>query len=78
MDPDLWEICHLYRVLVCRKYDKGKKIKEFPEKDRAKARESREIKRKLNQNFHNNRGRSHHDKRNRSYPNHYEQRDRKF
>ena len=29
MDPDLWEIVHLYRVLICRKKGKGKTISEF-------------------------------------------------
>jgi hypothetical protein len=26
MDEDLWEIAHLYRVLICRKISKGKKL----------------------------------------------------
>lgn len=26
MDPECWEIGHLYRVLVCRKVSKGKRI----------------------------------------------------
>lgn len=29
MHPDIWEIGHLYRVLVCRKVGKGKRITEF-------------------------------------------------
>jgi hypothetical protein len=29
MDPDIWEIGHLYRVLVCRKTSKGKRLSEF-------------------------------------------------
>ena len=29
MHPDIWEIGHLYRVLVCRKVSKGKRIGEF-------------------------------------------------
>lgn len=29
MDPDLWEIAHLYRVLVCRKYKNGKKFNDY-------------------------------------------------
>lgn len=27
MDPDLWEICHLYRVLICRKVSQGLSFK---------------------------------------------------
>jgi mRNA (guanine-N7-)-methyltransferase len=34
MDPELWEIAHLYRVLVCRKKTKGKYIHEFDLKRR--------------------------------------------
>jgi len=29
MHPDIWEVGHLYRVLVCRKVSKGKKISDF-------------------------------------------------
>lgn len=29
MEEDLWEIVHLYRVIVCRKVDKGKSIEDF-------------------------------------------------
>jgi hypothetical protein len=34
INPDLWEIAHLYRVLVCRKKRKGKTINEFNLKER--------------------------------------------
>lgn len=34
MDPELWEIAHLYRVLVCRKKSKGRLISEFSLKNR--------------------------------------------
>lgn len=34
MDPELWEIAHLYRVLVCRKKSKGRSISEFSLKAR--------------------------------------------
>lgn len=29
MDPDLWEIAHLYRVLVCRKKNRGRLMNEY-------------------------------------------------
>ncbi len=29
MDADIWEVGHLYRVLVCRKVSKGKRLSEF-------------------------------------------------
>lgn len=34
MDPELWEIAHLYRVLICRKKSKGRTIKDFNLKKR--------------------------------------------
>lgn len=61
MDPDLWEICHLYRVLICRKVDKGKKIKDFPMKDRNNAMQKKEIKRRGNMS--NSRGKNHYSDR---------------
>ena len=29
MEPELWEIVHLYRVLVCRKKDKGEAMNTY-------------------------------------------------
>ncbi len=37
MDPDLWEIAHLYRVLVCRKKSKGEAMNNFTLDKRIKA-----------------------------------------
>lgn len=34
IEKDLWEIAHLYRVLICKKKSKGRTIQEFNLKER--------------------------------------------
>lgn len=43
MDPELWEIAHLYRVLVCRKKSKGMNISDFNLKARQDSIAMREV-----------------------------------
>lgn len=43
MDPDLWEIAHLYRVLVCRKVGNGKTLNQYNLDERLKAYKGKEI-----------------------------------
>ena len=37
MDPEIWEIGHLYRVLVCKKVSQGRHISDFDLGKRNKA-----------------------------------------
>ncbi len=45
MDPELWEIAHLYRVLVCRKIKHGKELNDYGLDMRLKATQGKEIQR---------------------------------
>ena len=55
MDPELWEIAHLYRVLICRKVGKGKTIKEFDLKARQQSINGKELERGQQERDYNRR-----------------------
>lgn len=58
MDPELWEIVHLYRVLICRKISNGKRLRDFGLQQRQLA-ATKEIQRKLDKGNRNH-GHNHH------------------
>ena len=43
MEHELWEIAHLYRILICRKKSKGKDMKDFNLRERQESIKNMEI-----------------------------------
>ena len=75
MNPDLWEIAHLYRVLICRKVSKGKKITDFGQAERHRVANGHQLKPSARTSHHGHNRDHGHGREQRNYSQHDRSRD---